>query len=113
IETDIIAEDLSMFERFSGFWVTPGSPYNNMEGVINAIQFAREQKRPFLGTCGGFQHAVIEYARHVCGIADADHEESNPKGKNLIMGRLQCSLDGKKGQVSFVKNSQLNTIFEG
>lgn len=113
IETNIIAEDPSMFERFSGIWVTPGGPYNNMEGMLKAIQFAREQKRSFLGTCGGFQHAVIEYARHVCGIPDADHEESNPKSKNLIMSRLQCSLDRKQGQISFTKNSQLHTIFEG
>ena len=37
-----------------------------MEGVLSAIRFARETGRPFLGTCGGFQHALIEYARNVC-----------------------------------------------
>jgi CTP synthase (UTP-ammonia lyase) len=53
--------------EFDGLWCIPGSPYRSMEGALLAIQFARESRRPFLGTCGGFQHAVIEYARHVLG----------------------------------------------
>src|SRR4051794_8102260 len=46
-------------------WCVPGSPYANMNGALTAIRFAREQNLPFLGTCGGFQHALIEYARNV------------------------------------------------
>jgi CTP synthase (UTP-ammonia lyase) len=47
---------------FDGLWCVPASPYRSMEGALLAIRFAREQLRPFLGTCGGFQHAVVEYA---------------------------------------------------
>jgi CTP synthase (UTP-ammonia lyase) len=65
--------------RYAGFWCVPGSPYKNMEGALRAIRFAREQERPFLGTCAGFQHALIEFARSVLGLLDADHQESNPK----------------------------------
>ncbi len=56
---------------FDGLWCVPASSYRSMEGALRAICFAREQGRPFLGTCGGFQHAVIEYARHVLGRTDA------------------------------------------
>ncbi len=54
-------------------WCVPGSPYASMEGALNAVRFARERSFPFLATCGGFQHAVIEYARNVLGFRDADH----------------------------------------
>jgi CTP synthase (UTP-ammonia lyase) len=40
----------------AGVWVAPGSPYANMDGVLEVIRWAREKGRPFLGTCGGFQH---------------------------------------------------------
>ena len=50
--------------KFSAVWLVPASPYENMAGALAAVRFAREMKRPFLGTCGGFQHALIEHARH-------------------------------------------------
>ena len=46
--------------------------------TLDAIQWARINSIPFLGTCGGFQHAVIEYARNVLHWNEADHAESNP-----------------------------------
>jgi len=63
---------------FDGFWCVPASPYRDIDGALRAIRFAREQRRPFLGTCGGFQHAVLEYARNVLGWADAEHGELAP-----------------------------------
>src|SRR5216684_9028330 len=63
---------------FDGLWVVPASPYESMEGALLAIRFARERGVPFLGTCGGFQHVLIEYARNALGIKEADHMESNP-----------------------------------
>src|SRR5438094_296218 len=50
--------------EFAAVWVVPASPYENAAGALGAIRFARETRRPFLGTCGGFQHAVIEFARN-------------------------------------------------
>lgn len=76
---------------FSAVWVVPASPYENMDGALDAIRFARETRRPFLGTCGGFQHALIEIARNVVGIA-ADHAETHPGGGELVVTRLACSL---------------------
>src|SRR5262249_45504713 len=50
---------------FTGLWCVPASPYRNMNGALLAIRHARESTVPFLGTCGGFQHAIVEYARNV------------------------------------------------
>jgi len=50
---------------FDGLWCVPGSPYRSMNGALNAIRFARENNIPFIGTCSGFQHAVIEYAQQI------------------------------------------------
>src|SRR5687767_8764466 len=66
VPTDAI-QNASRITGFNGVWCVPASPYRNMDGALCAIQFAREQARPFLGTCGGFQHAIVEYARNVLG----------------------------------------------
>lgn len=84
-----------------------------MKGVLNVIRFARENRLPFLGTCGGFQHALIEFARNVCGIADADHAETNADAKNLIVVPLACSLVEKTSEIIFIPESQLYLIFKG
>jgi CTP synthase (UTP-ammonia lyase) len=77
---------------FDGFWCVPASPYRSMNGALRAIRFAREQRRPFLGTCGGFQHAVLEYARNVLGWADAEHGETAPDASRAALTPLACSL---------------------
>lgn len=77
---------------FDGFWCVPASPYRDAEGALRAIRFAREQRRPFLGTCGGFQHAVLEYARNVLGWADAEHGELAPDAKRAVITPLSCAL---------------------
>src|SRR5450432_689777 len=53
--------------RFNGLWCVPASPYRSTDGALLAIRHARERAIPFLGTCGGFQHAIVEYARNVLG----------------------------------------------
>jgi CTP synthase (UTP-ammonia lyase) len=77
---------------FDAVWCVPASPYHSMEGALLAIRFAREAGRPFLGTCAGFQHALLEYARTVLGWADADHAETAPPGARLVVTPLGCSL---------------------
>ncbi len=73
-------------------WCVPGSPYVSMEGALLAIRYAREMRIPFLGTCGGFQHAVIEYARNALGWADADHAETAPDAPCAVISLLACAL---------------------
>jgi len=87
---------------FDAIWATPGSPYESFSGAIGAIRTAREQGIPFLGTCGGFQHAVIEYARDVCGLARAEHAEITPDADELLIVALECSLKGHEEAVMVV-----------
>lgn len=96
---------------FAGVWCVPGSPYESMDGALAAIRLAREQGIPFLGTCGGFQHALIEFARHVLGLKDADHAESNPDAAMPLVGALSCSLVGVKGKVTLSPGSHAARAF--
>src|SRR3954447_20922806 len=75
-----------------GIWCVPASPYASTSGALAAIRYARESGRPFLGTCGGFQHALLEYARNVLGWADAEHGETAPNAQRLVITPLACSL---------------------
>jgi CTP synthase (UTP-ammonia lyase) len=113
IETETIQkENIKNLNIYSGIWAVPGSPYKNMEGAISAIQFAREHNKPFLGTCGGFQHALIEYARNVCGAQKATHSETNPNDQDLVITPLTCSLVGETGKIFYIPGSFLNSICE-
>lgn len=68
-----------------GIIVPGGFGQRGTEGMITAVKWAREQSVPFLGICLGFQVAVIEWARNVCGIADANSSELVPEGKNSVI----------------------------
>src|SRR5688500_17598925 len=57
-------------ESFHGIWCVPNSPYANTDGALWAIEWSRTHRIPFLGTCGGFQHAVLEFVRNVLGRND-------------------------------------------
>ena len=61
-----------------GVWLLPGTPYRDAEAAFAAIRHCLATGTPFLGTCGGFQHALVELARSRAGIAEAAHEESDP-----------------------------------
>ncbi len=60
---------------FDGLVIAPGSPYRSLLGALAAIQYARIHDVPLLGTCGGFQHVVLESTRNVVGFSDAQHAE--------------------------------------
>lgn len=109
-----LLEETSAEETLAGFdalWCVPGSPYESMEGALRGIRFARERGIPFLGTCGGFQHAMIEYARNVLGLAEADHVESNPAAAMPLMVPLTCSLVEQSGIVTFRPGSRVAAIY--
>ena len=87
---------------FDGIWVVPGSPYESFEGALAAARAARENGIPYLGTCGGFQHALLEYARNVCGLATVRHAEIAPDAADLLITPLECSLVGHEEAVMVV-----------
>jgi CTP synthase (UTP-ammonia lyase) len=97
---------------FDALWCAPGSPYQSMAGALNGIQFARERNWPLLGTCGGFQHLVIEYARNVLGFADAAHEESDPDASYLFISALSCSLVGQTMDVQLDPESRVFRFYQ-
>jgi len=105
--------DPTLFEQYSGLWVAPGSPYKNMELMLWAIRYARENNIPCFGTCGGFQHMVIEYARNVLGFKDAQHAEYDPYASNLFISQLECSLAGREMQLNFAPESHIAAIYGG
>ena len=109
ISTAEISSDLP--DRFDGVWIAPGSPYKDMEKTLRVIRYCREHRVPCFGTCGGFQHMVIEYARNVLGFVDAQHAEYDPYASRLFISRLACSLVGREMKLSFAPDSQVARIY--
>jgi CTP synthase (UTP-ammonia lyase) len=109
ISTEAITTDF--FDKIHGLWVAPGSPYKSMEKTLWAIQHARENKIPCFGTCGGFQHMMIEYARNVLGFKDAQHAEYDPYASKLFISRLACSLVGREMELNLVPGSMVASIY--
>jgi CTP synthase (UTP-ammonia lyase) len=96
LSTDSIESNFEhIISTYSGFWIAPGSPYKSMTGALKIIQHTRENNIPTIGTCGGFQHMVIEFARNVLGIIDAEHAEYDPYSSKLVVNPLSCSLAGQ------------------
>lgn len=104
-------EGLRRLAGFQGFWIGPGSPYASMEAALAAIRFAREMGVPLLGTCGGFQHIILEQARNVLGLEDAEHEESSPHALRLVISRLACSLVGREMTITLAPGSRMAEIY--
>jgi CTP synthase (UTP-ammonia lyase) len=112
LPTPLLAQDADRrLRRFDALWCAPGSPYQSMAGALQGIRFAREQGWPFIGTCGGFQHVVLEYARNVLGFADAAHAESDPDASTLFVSALSCSLVGKTMQVHLEPSSRVYGMY--
>lgn len=109
----VSTEDISasLFENHAGIWVAPGSPYRNMDKTLWAIRYARENKIPCLGTCGGFQHMILEYARNVLGFEDAQSQENDPYASHLFVSQLACSLAGRSMELTFTQGSQICKIY--
>jgi CTP synthase (UTP-ammonia lyase) len=97
--------------NFDGLWCVPASPYRSMEGALLAITFARENGRPFLGTCGGFQHAVVEYARNVLRWTDAEHAETAPHAVRPVIAPLACALVEVAEVVRFRSGSRIGSAY--
>ncbi|MCD6675476.1 MAG: CTP synthase [Burkholderiaceae bacterium] len=84
----IEAEGTSMLEGFDAILVPGGFGRRGVEGKIQAIRYARENSVPYLGICLGMQLAVIEFARHVCGLAGANSTEFDPDSPHPVIGLI-------------------------
>jgi len=90
-----------------GLWVVPGTPYRDGDAVLEAIRLARTAGVPILGTCGGFQHMLLEFAQNVAGLDDAAHAETDPGAADPVLARLSCSLVGEERPVTAVAGTRL------
>lgn len=94
-----------------GVWCTPASPYAKTEGALAAIRYARETETPFLGTCGGLQHAVLEFVRNVLGDVDAKHAETDPTAELLAVIPLACELVEVSAPIEGVRGTRLGALY--
>lgn len=110
VSTELVsAQKLS---QFHAIWCVPASPYKNIDGALTAIQFARRNDVPFLGTCGGFQHAILEFARHVLGFEKADNVEENSETEMPLISALSCALIEKSGEITLAAESQVAAYYQ-
>jgi CTP synthase (UTP-ammonia lyase) len=82
-------------DSFDGLWASAGSPFKSFDGMLKGIEFARVHDHPFIGTCAGFQYAIIEFARNVLGIHDATTAEEDPHAKNIVIYPVACAVPNR------------------
>ena len=97
IDNENTGEIEAIIPKFNGVLIAPGSTLNAT--MINIIKYTRTHKIPTLGTCGGFQNIVIEFARNVLNIKDAAHAEYDDKSNKLVVTPLTCSLAGQTHKI--------------
>jgi CTP synthase (UTP-ammonia lyase) len=111
MHTASLVDPPAQLRGFGGCWCVPASPYANATGALAAIKIARERRLPFLGTCAGFQHAIIEYARYVRSMPEADHAEDNPASKMPIISELSCSLVEATQEITTMSGSRIREAY--
>ena len=92
VKTDKITNDKSASKQFKdvdGILILPGFGSRGSEGKILSSKYARENKTPFLGICLGMQCAIIDFARHVCGLKGANSTEFNKRTKHPVIDLME------------------------
>ena len=84
---------LKELKKYDGIIIPGGFGSRGVEGNLNAIKFARESKIPYFGLCYGMQMMVIEYARNVLGLKDANSREVNPNSKNIVIDVMELQKE--------------------
>jgi CTP synthase (UTP-ammonia lyase) len=84
--------------QYQGLFAAPGTPYFFVDGAIKGIKLAREMNIPFLGTCGGSQYTLLEFARNVAGMTNAAHTELAPQTDMPLLIKIACAVDKTKGR---------------
>ncbi len=99
VDTEKLTESnvAAVLRDADGVLIPGGFGLRGVEGKVAACQYAREHKIPYLGICLGMQVAVIEYARHVLGIADANSSEFFPEGEHSVIDLLPDQYGVKMG----------------
>ncbi|WP_394847036.1 hypothetical protein LZC95_06155 [Pendulispora brunnea] len=111
IPTDSIGDPAKSLRDFDGIIISPGSPYIDEEAVIASVRYARENRVPLVGMCAGFQYVVVEFVRHVLGVAGANHAETHPDAEKLAVTPLVCSLAGESHPVLVVPETRAASAY--
>jgi CTP synthase (UTP-ammonia lyase) len=101
------ARDLAAVD---GVWLLPGTPYRDEQAAQDAIRHCLRSGAPFLGTCGGFQHACLTLVRDLAGVSGAAHAETEPEAAQQAIRPLACSLYGAVREVRPVPGTRLAAI---
>ena len=104
--------NIKHLKKFDAIWCAPSSPYKSMQGVLNAINFARTNNVPFLGTCAGYQYTAIEFARNELDYANAQHQEVNKETSMPLFALLHSITEEKEADVFLSNNSLLKKIYK-
>jgi CTP synthase (UTP-ammonia lyase) len=113
IPTSEINDTAASLLEAHGIWCVPGSPYANTAGALAAIRLARTQPLAFLGTCGGFQHAVMEIAQSVWGLPAPAHAELDPAAPDPIIVALGCAIIDASADLRIGAGSRLFAAYGG
>jgi CTP synthase (UTP-ammonia lyase) len=105
-------DDVGDLEGVDAILCSPGSPYRSLSGALAALRHGRERGVPTLGTCGGFQHMVLEYARNVLGFEDAAHAEYDPDASLLFLMPLACSPAGKALPITLTPGTRAAELYD-
>jgi CTP synthase (UTP-ammonia lyase) len=109
ISTDLVKSvELNVY---SGFWIASGVLYSSVAGAIHAIRYSRENNIPTLGTCRGFQHIMIEFARNKLDMIGQEIEKNDPFHSSIVNTRKECSLDDKWIDISLKSDSIATSLY--
>lgn len=111
IATESIDRTRPDLMAFAALWCVPASPYRSPAGALAAIRFAREFGRPFLGTCGDFQHALLEYASSLWGVKAPGNAEVDGLDSRTVISPLSCPLIQEPGTMHFAAGSRLRAAY--
>lgn len=92
-------EKLKELKNYDGIIVPGGFGSRGVEGNLSVIRFARENKIPYFGLCYGMQMIVIEYARNILGLKDANTREVNPSSKNIVIDVMESQKENLKNNL--------------
>ena len=93
IDSEKVESDNTLIQDVDAILVPGGFGSRGIEGKINAVRYARENRIPYLGICLGMQIAVIEYARHKCGLENANSTEFDSKTDHPVVGLIEEWID--------------------
>lgn len=107
LETSEVQDKLSAPDApaYNGLWCVPASPYIDTDGALFAINKGRNRQIPFLGTCGGYQHMLLEFAHNELGLTRAANAEITPDAEMPLIAPLSCSMVEVTDRINFKPGS--------